>query len=142
MHINVAYFKNQNTCMLLKVPTNATVSFRNSMSIQQYVCNDVCTLTIEVCAVRVSEYFHCLSLVPPPLLFHEETKGGGTARAKNPLPNRILFEESLRPIGFQFPLRQALFVFSKHLKNREEPDLQLNRHLSCSKAIETLHNIS
>ena len=125
----------------LKVPTNATVSFRNSMSIQQYVCNDVCTLTIEVCDVRNSEYFHCLSLVPPPLLFHEETKAWPyraseeslaqsdfVLRAKNPLPNRISVSTGPSSVCF--------------LQTFEEPDPQLNRHLSCSKAIETLHNIS
>lgn len=126
---------------ILKVPTNATVSFRNSMSIQQYVCNDVCTLTIEVCDVRVSDYFHCLSLVPPPLLFHEETKGGGTARSKNPSPNRILsYERRIPcPIGFQFPLGHALFVFSKHLKNLTPSRTAI---LAAQRRKATLHNIS
>ena len=89
----------------LKVPTNATVSFRNSMSIQQYVCNDVCTLTIEVCEVWDSEYFPSLSLVPPPLLFHEENKAWPYRAERNPP----------RPIGFcptsASPLAQSDFSF-------------------------------
>ena len=67
--------------------------------IQQYACNQACSLKIEVSELWVSYLLAKLSLVLPPLLFQAVKRGGVLQHSKS------AHGKHLRPIGFQGEIR-------------------------------------